>query len=226
MSTTDLILCFDTTCSMTPCLNTVKQHVKDMVTEILSKMDTIRIGIYAHGDYCDEKSSYLFREISFTRDTEALCDFVTNKATPTGGGDFPECYELCFHNANKSFANSTATNKVLIMIGDATPHEKNDNPDKLDWRKEVRDLQKKNVQIYGVRCLNHGGSEEYFNELEKISAGLHVNLQDIELVVDIMYIICVKEETQKFVKERFTKMIADGRMTTEIANMIDRIAIH
>lgn len=54
--------------------------------------------IIAHGDYCDYEKTYMTKGIDFTRDVEALKDFIQN--TPgTHGGDTPECYELVLREA-------------------------------------------------------------------------------------------------------------------------------
>ena len=41
--------------------------------------------------------------------------------------------------------------KSLILIGDAPPHEKNENPHKIDWREEAESL--KNIQAGIVNSL-------------------------------------------------------------------------
>ena len=45
----------------------------------------IRIGILAHGDYCDENVYYVMRWVDLTKDKEKLIKFV-DETTGTGGG--------------------------------------------------------------------------------------------------------------------------------------------
>lgn len=91
----DIVFSFDTTGSMNQCIRQVRRDVENTVKTLLEKIPGIRIGIIAHGDYCDEGHSYVIRTCDLTRDLVTLTDFIKNKATDTGGGDFPECYELC-----------------------------------------------------------------------------------------------------------------------------------
>src|SRR5204862_7711316 len=84
---------FDTTGSMYPCLTQVRRNVKSTVTRLSEEIPGIRIGIIAHGDYCDARSTYVTRKLDLTENVSAICHFVET-VQPTGGGDAPECYEL------------------------------------------------------------------------------------------------------------------------------------
>ena len=70
---------------------------------------------------------------------------------PTGGGDFPECYELVLREAQTKLSWTPGSQRSLVMIGDATPHEPSYplNRQKIDWRKECTEL--KNIN---VRCIS------------------------------------------------------------------------
>lgn len=48
--------------------------------------------VFAHGDYCDS-DVYVTKHIDFTTDKAKLVKFVKD-VEATGGGDYPECYEL------------------------------------------------------------------------------------------------------------------------------------
>ena len=48
----------------------------------------MRIGIMAHGDYCDQ-STYVLKSIDLTTDVDRLVNFAMNTPS-TGGGDAPE----------------------------------------------------------------------------------------------------------------------------------------
>lgn len=54
--------------------------------------------------------------------------------------DYPECYELVLRKASTEFSWSKVAQKALVMIGDAPPHEVNENPGRIDWREEVKTL--------------------------------------------------------------------------------------
>jgi hypothetical protein len=134
----EIVFSFDTTGSMYSCLEKVRSELSDMVKELNRKIPNLRIAIFAHGDYCDSKRYYVTKYINFTKDSTTLCDFVKN-VSGTGGGDFPECYELVMREVQEKLAWTINSQKSLVLIGDATPHEKDEtqNYRHLDWKEET-----------------------------------------------------------------------------------------
>ena len=65
MSTTpvEVVFSFDTTGSMYPCLTQVRRHIKSTVTRLGEEVPGIRIGIIAHGDYCDKNVTYVTKHL-------------------------------------------------------------------------------------------------------------------------------------------------------------------
>lgn len=139
----DILFSFDTTGSMSYILEEVKGRLSDMIQRLQADIPGIRIGVIAHGDYCDEEVFYLEKHIDFTQNVAELSQFV-GEVEGTGGGDQDECYELILRKANKEFTWAPVSNKVLVMIGDANPHEPDYklNVDKINWRDEVSLLAK------------------------------------------------------------------------------------
>lgn len=139
----DILFSFDTTGSMSYILEEVKGRLSDMIQRLQADIPGIRIGVIAHGDYCDEEVFYLEKHIDFTQNVAELCQFV-GEVEGTGGGDQDECYELILRKANEEFTWAPVSNKVLVMIGDANPHEPDYklNVDRINWRDEVSLLAK------------------------------------------------------------------------------------
>ena len=81
----------------------------------------IRLGIIAHGDYCDASSSYVTKIQNFSEDEDTLCQFVET-VSATGGGDADECYELVLREAVTKFKWTQGSVRSLVMIGDSNPH--------------------------------------------------------------------------------------------------------
>src|SRR5438128_1244218 len=94
----EVVFSFDTTGSMYPCLTQVRRKIKETVTRLMAEIPGMRIGIIAHGDYCDKGSSYVTKHFKLSADAQAICKFV-QEVGPTGGGDLPECYELVLSEA-------------------------------------------------------------------------------------------------------------------------------
>lgn len=120
----------------------------------------IRIAIIAHGDYCDRNWRYVTKIVDFTTDSKKLCTFV-EKVEATGGGDWEECYEQVLYETRTQLSWSPGTQRSLVMIGDAIPHNTSYhlNNLKLDWKKEASKLKSElGVKIYSVQALNNSAS--------------------------------------------------------------------
>jgi hypothetical protein len=100
----------------------------------MDEIPGMRIGIIAHGDYCDAGSTYVTKKLDLSGDVAGICNFVQN-VEPTGGGDAPECYELVLHEA-QSLAWTPTNSKTLVLIGDDIPHAPAQTPKKLNWRQQ------------------------------------------------------------------------------------------
>lgn len=66
----------------------MRENLEETCRRLLHDIPNIRIGLIAHGDYCDQHV-YVTRQIDLTSDVQQLVDFA--KDTPgTCGGDTPE----------------------------------------------------------------------------------------------------------------------------------------
>ena len=141
--TFEIVFSFDTTGSMYKYLEEVRQRLKEMVQSLKDKIPGIRIAIYAHGDYCDAGKTYVTKYLDFSNNNNTICNFVSTVGK-TGGGDAPECYELVMREVQENLSWSPNSQKALIMIGDAPPHEKTEeqNYRHLDWKEEAERLRK------------------------------------------------------------------------------------
>ena len=107
----DILFSFDTTGSMSYILDEVKGRLSDMIQRLQSDIPRIRLGVIAHGDYCDEQVFYLESHMDFTQNVMDLCIFVS----------VIESREPHSEKAHQEFLWGPLSNKVLIMIVDAHP---------------------------------------------------------------------------------------------------------
>lgn len=144
----EIVFSFDTTGSMYGCLEEVRAKLQETIERLFMDIPALKIALIAHGDYCDS-AVYVTETVDFTNDVKKLCQFV-KKVLPTGGGDYEECYELVLRQCRKNLSWSPGTQRVVVMIGDAIPHPKNDpqNKQKIDWVEEAKLLKKDLVRIY------------------------------------------------------------------------------
>ena len=217
----DIVFSFDTTGSMHPCLEEVKRNIGEIIPKLFNEVPDLRIAIIAHGDYCDGKNT--IKTLDFTDDKKKIIDFVKN-APRTGGGDYPECYELVLHNTKDLSWRFDATMKSLIMIGDAIPHEKNSNPHKIDWKEECDKLSKRNIQVYSVQCLNSGDSEayEFYSTVANKTNGYHLFLDQFSYIKDMIQAVCFRQYNKECLEKFETELQSRaGGMNSSLRLMFD-----
>jgi hypothetical protein len=207
----EVVFSFDTTGSMYPCLTQVRRKIKNTVTRLINEISLIRIGIIAHGDYCDEGSTYVTKTFNLSGDVDAICDFVQNVA-PTGGGDAPECYELVLHES-QSLSWSKSATKSLVLIGDDIPHPPAHNPKKLNWRKELDKLAEAEITVYGVQALNRAHATPFYQELAEKSGGFHINLDQFSYISDLFLAVCYQQSSNEQLQAYEQEVIDQGRMS-------------
>ena len=66
----------------------VRASLRDLIDRLIKDIPNIRIGLMAHGDYCDQHT-YVIRSHDLSGDAESLKDFAMT-VPATGGGDAPE----------------------------------------------------------------------------------------------------------------------------------------
>ncbi|MFQ4146387.1 vWA domain-containing protein [Chlorogloeopsis sp. ULAP02] len=207
----EVVFSFDTTGSMYPCLTQVRRKIKETVTRLIGEIPHIKIGIIAHGDYCDQGSTYVIKNFDLSSDVDAICDFVQN-VEPTGGGDAPECYELVLHEAQDLNWSDTSS-KSLVLIGDDIPHPPAHNPKKLNWREEIDKLAKQEIMVYGVQALNRSHATPFYKELAEKSGGFHVNLDQFSYITDLFLAVCYQQSSDEQLQAYEQEVINQGRMS-------------
>ena len=191
MSTSyDVVISFDTTGSMSQCLREVRRKVQEITLRLFKEIPNIRIGIVAHGDYCDEKSSYLMKHVDLSTDSGKIVEFIQNVGD-TGGGDFPEAYEYVLREVQKLDWSSDSM-RALVMIGDAYPHAKEDNPHKIDWKEEVQEIKKMAINIYSIQALDSGNGKSYtfYKQMAQETNGYHLKLDQFSYINDMLMAVC------------------------------------
>ncbi|MBZ4418923.1 vWA domain-containing protein [Myxococcus sp. RHSTA-1-4] len=207
----EIVFSFDTTGSMYPCLAQVRKKLRGTVSRLMKEIPGIRIGIIAHGDYCDAGSTYVTKVLDLTDDENAVVRFV-ERVGQTGGGDAPECYELVLREA-QSLSWTAGYTRAFVLIGDDVPHAPNQNPKKLDWRKEVDALGKMGVPVYGVQALARRHATAFYKELAEKSGGFHLSLDQFAHVTDMLLAICYKQSSDAQLQAYEAEVVKEGRMS-------------
>lgn len=215
----EVVFSFDTTGSMYPCLTQVRRKIQNTVNRLFAEIPGIRIGIIAHGDYCDAGSSYVTKHLDLTNNSAAICNFIQD-VEATGGGDAPECYELVLNEA-QSLSWSRSATKVFVLIGDDLPHAPNSNPKKLNWRTEVDKLANMEIPVYGVQALNRNHATPFYTELAHKSGGFHLSLDQFAYITDMVLAICYKQASEEKLLDYQAEIISDRRMNRSLDKMFN-----
>lgn len=220
----DLVISFDTTGSMYPCLTQVRRNVESLVKDLFGLVKGIRIAIIAHGDYCDANNPYTTKILNFTTDLYKICDFVRN-VEPTYGGDASECYELVLQTARTQLNWQSGKSKVLVLIGDDVPHGQNypGNINKIDWRNELGLLLEANINVYGVHALAgiRKHSKPFYEEIAQKTGGFYLTLDQFSYINDLILAIAAKQESNEVLKQYADSVKSSGRMTRNFGQVVN-----
>lgn len=223
----EVMVSFDTTGSMAHALHEVRSGIVDLLTEMFRDVPNLRIGLLAHGDYCDKGNplSYLTKQCGLTDDKKKLMDFVKTTGD-TGGGDAAECYEHILWCA-KHFRWTHGSKRVLVMIGDDLPHPTTDkqNEAKLDWRTELSDLAAMGVQIYGVQAGSNHYADYFWAKLGSETGGHHLRLQEFSDVPRMIQGIArLAQGGKKALQAYSDHLTTSGLMTRGLCSMYGAMA--
>lgn len=223
----DVVVSFDTTGSMYPCLTQVRREVEKFIEGMFKEFEELRIGIIAHGDYCDKDDPYtiIYRELS--RDAVGLSKFVRN-VEQTYGGDADECYELVLNLAHSDKMNwREDADKIFIMIGDASPHSPSypDNKERLDWTEETEKLTKCGIKVFAVHALAglRSSSRGFYKRVAENTMGVYLTLDQFSDIIDLIKATVYQQSGEEKLSEFITIIKDSGKLTRSMDRNIKRL---
>lgn len=223
----DVVVSFDTTGSMYPCLTQVRREVENFIGGMFKEFKELRIGIIAHGDYCDKDNPYtiIYKELS--RDAVELSKFVRN-VDRTYGGDADECYELVLNLAHSDKMNwREDADKIFIMIGDASPHSPRypENKDNLDWMKETEGLARCGIKVFAVHALAglRSSSRGFYKRVAEDTMGVYLTLDQFSDIIDLIKATVYQQSGEEKLSEFITIIKDSGRLTRSMDRNIRRL---
>lgn len=218
--TKSVVFSFDTTGSMSPCIAQVRKNLRHLVEMMSGDIPGLKVGLIAHGDYCDGDNC--IHILDLTDDLAKIMDFINN--TPnTGGGDAPECYEYALYSAkNMSWPEEGGS---VVLIGDDEPHEQ--NPNNLDWRNEIKELNAKNIKVFPMQCLHsphRPGPNKFWEEVSGLSGTpllLLESFADSANVLEAVAYASAGDEAYKNYKMKYDAEVAGGLRTCSTSNFVE-----
>lgn len=222
----DLVISFDTTGSMYPCLTQVRRNVQSLVQDLFNKVPELRVGIVAHGDYCDAGRPYDVCALDLTSDVSKICTFIQNVA-PTDGGDQPECYELALRTARQMSWRS-GKSKVVLLIGDDVPHGPTypKNTQHIDWRNELQLLLEASINVYGVHAMPgiRRHSKQFYEEIAQKTGGFYLTLDQFATINDVITAVAVKQAGQTEFDAFVNQAQKSGKMNRNLSQVVGTLS--
>jgi len=223
----DVCISFDTTGSMYPCLTQVRRYVKETVEKLFHDIPDLRIAIIAHGDYCDQGSTYVTKRLDFSKNVDEVTQFVSTVGR-TGGGDAPECYELVLYEARTKLNWQSGRSKVIVMIGDDVPHPPSYamNTLNIDWRNELGLLLEAGINVYGVHAMpgTRRHSKPFYIEIAKTTGGFYLTLDQFSGIVDLIMAIRYKQQSPEAFENFVVETQKQGRLTRNLKISIETMS--
>lgn len=220
---TKLLIGFDTTGSMSPCIAEVRRRVDEALPKLFGSIENLEIGIISFGDYCDVPIE--INSIEFTNKLDKLKKFVDN-APNTYGGDGPEFYEKVLQVA-QNFSWEDADNKLFLLIGDSIPHpvgyRYNNTTYNIDWKVEANKLSEMGVTIYPVQALGRTSSDFFWKALATYSNGKRVELNQFTEAVETIIAVSYHKTSPDRLEEYKQELVDNHLMNRNLMSLFNNL---
>ena len=199
-SSLDVVFAIDTTGSMEPYINEVKDNFLRIMEDVFQFSTGVRMGIIAYKDHGDEGENefYLTKTLPLTFEKREVLDFLRSPDLHIGeGGDGAEAVECALYDAVNLNWSSPKTPKAIVLVGDKPAHGVIDSfracTRMKDYRKEVEAIKHKQIKIYPILCNNIQETESNFRWMAGETGGTFIYLNEISSLSDLLVGICLKE---------------------------------
>lgn len=212
----DMVIAFDTTGSMRSYIDSVKDHVTELIPELFKNSSNLKLKIIAFGDYCDmnHKDDFgkAYQESNLSDNENYLISFVKN-AKNTMGGDGDEFYELVI----KKIVEETEWRegkKAVLLIGDAMPHyigytyRGMVRNSQIDWREEIKKAADLNIQIDTLSIQKD--SKPFYKEVSEVTGGVHLDFKSSNKTSEIIRGVTYARSSMEAFGAEFSKAKASG----------------
>lgn len=207
---TKLVVAFDTTGSMAPCIKEVRRRLKEFTDVVFTEIPNLEVQFIAFGDYCDMPKHYFKSEETSNPDT--LKRFVDQNHS-TYGGDSDEFYEYVIKRVREE--TKWADNNIFILLGDANPHEVGYFYDgqryTLSWSAEATKCANENIKIYAVQALGRRHSTKFYETISDLTNGIKVDLHQLSHIVEYITAISLRATNEEALDRYESKVASSNR---------------
>ncbi|HZL90203.1 MAG TPA: vWA domain-containing protein [Pirellulaceae bacterium] len=117
----DIVICFDSTGSMTGEIDQVKRQIDRIGTTLVTLVPKARISIVTYRDQGDE---FVAKGMPLSGNIQDVKSYLS-RIEASGGGDHPEAVDEGLRWAARENQFRPTARKVILIFGDAPPHEEN-----------------------------------------------------------------------------------------------------
>jgi len=198
----DMVFAIDTTGSMGSYISDTKDDATNLVDKIMAGVDDSRVGVLGYKDFGDSED-YMFKDYAYSSDKSTIVSNI-NDLSASGGGDWSEAvYEalMAIINGDEVGSWRSGATRVIMLMGDAPPHEEGDSASYVYTADEVISAAKaKDVMICTVVVSGDADAEEKFAKLAEGTGCTAYSIDEAE---------AASEKIEKVVEEAVEKAEED-----------------
>lgn len=189
----DVVFIMDTTGSMSPYIENVRNNIRRFVDELTASLTSdVNMALIEYRDHPPQDHTFITRKHEFSSSATVVKSWL-DAAKANGGGDKPEAVADALYDATKLSWRQSAV-KIGVLISDAPPHglspsEDSSFPDGCPLGHDPIDLThqlvKLGVTMYSVGCepsiLPY---KDFFMALAYVTGGQYIPLSDPQSLID------------------------------------------
>ncbi|WP_033958195.1 vWA domain-containing protein [Psychroserpens jangbogonensis] len=172
---TEIVFCLDATGSMSGLIDTAKEKIWDIVTDLAQNedIDTLKMGMVF---YRDRGDVFVTKQIPISIDLdEVYADLLEIRAD--GGGDTPESVNQALVESvnNMKWSSDKNTYKTIFVVGDCPPHM--DYSNDIKYTESCKQAAIKGITINTIK-LGNSCSEAivHFKKMSECTNGAYLKL--------------------------------------------------
>ncbi|WCO03282.1 vWA domain-containing protein [Psychroserpens ponticola] len=172
---TEIVFCLDATGSMSGLIDTAKEKIWDIVSDLAQNedIDTLKMGMVF---YRDRGDVFVTKQIPITIDLdEVYADLLEIQAD--GGGDTPESVNQALYESvtNMKWSSDKNTYKTIFVVGDCPPHM--DYLNDIKYTESCKLAAEKGITINTIK-LGNSCSEAitHFKKMSECTNGSYLKL--------------------------------------------------
>jgi len=189
----DIVICFDSTGSMSGEINQVKQQIERIGQSLMTLVPKARISICTFRDQGDE---YVVKGLPLSNSIQDVSSYL-GRIEAGGGGDHPEAVEEGLNWSSGQNHFRPGSRKVILLFGDAPPHQ-----EKLKRCLEIAAdfKQQHKGTISTVTCRNDQPLPEFYQIATAGGGEAFLTADQKQIMTQLMVLVFGSQHRQKVIE--------------------------